>query len=74
MLLPSTKLRLVAVGRESDREQSVKVKRVPSPCPVIPGLTRNPVVHRLIPAFAGIACPGLDPGKNGSIIFNVPTC
>jgi hypothetical protein len=30
---------------------------------VIPGLTRDPATAAgWIPAFAGIACPGLDPG------------
>jgi hypothetical protein len=37
---------------------------------VIPGLTRDPVTAAdRIPAFAGIACPGLDPGTNPSICF-----
>jgi hypothetical protein len=37
---------------------------------VIPGLTRDPeTAADWIPAFAGIACPGLDPGTGRSIGF-----
>jgi hypothetical protein len=37
---------------------------------VIPALTRDPVAAAdRIPAFAGITCPGLDPGTNRSICF-----
>ncbi|MBK7768533.1 MAG: hypothetical protein IPI44_22350 [Sulfuritalea sp.] len=41
------------------------MKRTPSTCPVIPGLTRNPVMRHWIPAFAGMT--------NLCIVFHLTT-